>query len=110
MYIYFRLKLFYMATEVTSKSENHPRRKVALVIGISKYEDGQDLPNAENDAQSIVSALKNIGFLIHTDEAIIDAKRKSLKDVIDAFRSSIKEGDMVVFFFAGHGKQWEVYK
>ncbi len=97
-----------MATSVVVKDKNRPKRKLALVIGISKYEDGQDLPNAENDAKCIASALKDIGFHVHENQPMINATYKQLKHVIIDFEISIQKEDMVVFYFAGHGKQWEV--
>lgn len=97
-----------MATKAVSESKNHPRRKLALVIGISKYEDGQDLSNSENDATKMSSALKEIGFLIHENRPIINATCDQIEHILIDFRKSIKNQDIVVFYFAGHGRQWEV--
>jgi hypothetical protein len=47
---------------------------------------------------------------INEDKAIVDATLDRIEHVLIDFRRSIKEGDMVVFDFAGHGRQWEVWK
>ncbi len=97
-----------MATKTTVDSTNGPRRKVALVIGIGDYEKGIKLPNAVNDAKEMSSALKKMGFFIAGNEPKLNLKYNEMRAALVAFECSIKAGDMVLFYFAGHGKQWEV--
>ncbi len=97
-----------MATARTINPPNVPRCKRALLIGISNYDDGQNLPNAVNDAKDMSSALKRIGFLIDGDGPKLNPTRKQILHIFIDFQDSIKTGDMVVFYFAGHGRQWEV--
>jgi len=81
-------------------------RKVALVIGIGDYKDGNHLPNAINDAKDVTNALKKIGFNI--DEPKLNLTYRNLKHTLIDFEGSFTSGDLVLFYFAGHGTQWEV--
>ncbi|CAF1270071.1 unnamed protein product [Adineta steineri] len=92
-----------MATLVIPDS----RRKLALVIGISNYENGRNLPNAINDAEAISSALASIGFIIHEGGPKLNPTYEEMCHALVAFECSIKMGDMVLFYYAGHGTQWE---
>lgn len=84
------------------------RRKLALVIGISKYESGNTLTNPKNDAYDMASKLKSIGFILHENEPKLDLTCEEMELILVKFKHSINEGDMIVFYFAGHGLQWEV--
>ncbi|CAF4514959.1 unnamed protein product, partial [Rotaria sp. Silwood2] len=82
-----------------------PRRKLALVIGIGKYDHCEELQNPENDANDMSFTLANIGFIVTKK---FHLKRAEMKHVVIDFEESIEPGDMVLFYFAGHGIQWEV--
>ena len=82
------------------------RRKRALVIGISEYEEGRKLPNTVKDANDMSSMLEKIGFII--DEPKLNLTKRDMKIVLAEFEDLIKAGDMVLFYFAGHGIQFEV--
>ncbi|CAF2984634.1 unnamed protein product [Rotaria sp. Silwood2] len=81
-----------------------PRRKLALVIGIGKYDHCEELQNPENDANDMSLNLENIGFIVTKK---LHLKRAEMKHVVIDFEESIEPGDMVLFYFAGHGIQWE---
>ncbi|CAF1275226.1 unnamed protein product [Rotaria sordida] len=81
-----------------------PRRKLALVIGIGKYDHCEELQNPENDANDMFDALESIGFIVTKK---LDLKRAKMKHVVIDFEESIEPDDMVLFYFAGHGIQWE---
>jgi uncharacterized caspase-like protein len=100
-----------MTTKSTVTATNCPQRKLALVIGIGIYgDDTQNLDNAVNDANAMSSALEYIGFHIEGDKPKINLTKKDMDHALVDFEHSVREGDMVVFYFAGHGKQWEVCK
>ncbi|CAF1058612.1 unnamed protein product [Adineta steineri] len=84
-----------------------PQRKLALVIGISNYDNGTNLPNAINDAKAISSALKDIGFILHEGGPKLNPTCKEMRHALIDFVDTIKTGDMVLFYYAGHGTQWE---
>ncbi|CAF4276800.1 unnamed protein product [Rotaria magnacalcarata] len=72
-----------MAAKFTSES----RRRLALVIGIGDYENVRELKNPQNDAKALSSLLQRIRFT--TADQQLDKTR-------------------ILFYFAGHGVQWEV--
>ncbi|CAF3778761.1 unnamed protein product [Rotaria magnacalcarata] len=81
------------------------QRKLAFVIGIGKYDNINKLSNPENDANDMSSALESIGFTV-TQAAHLN--RVEMQQAIVKFENSIHPGDMVLFYFAGHGVQWKV--
>ncbi|CAF4207359.1 unnamed protein product, partial [Rotaria sordida] len=85
-------------------TKNESRRKLALVIGIGKYEHCEELQNPENDANDMSSILESIGFIVTKK---LHLKRAEMQHVLIDFENSIEQGDMVLFYFAGHGVQWE---
>jgi len=92
--------------------------KWALVVGISDYmnfgdEIGGDLPGAANDARAMADVLVNrYGFAPENVKLVLDAS--ATRDRLQAeFRewlpSVARQGDLVYFFFAGHGSQaWDL--
>ncbi|CAF3928423.1 unnamed protein product, partial [Rotaria sp. Silwood1] len=95
---------FLRGAAATIIATNEPRRKLALVIGIGEYEDGRKLPNAENDANDMSSELERIGFIVTKKKHLTYIE---MRHVLVDFQGSIQPADMVVFYFAGHGTQWE---
>ncbi|CAF1394865.1 unnamed protein product, partial [Rotaria sordida] len=85
-------------------TKKKPRGKLALVIGIGKYDHCEELQNPENDAHDMSDALESIGFLVTKK---LDLKRAEMRHVVIDFEESIEPDDMVLFYFAGHGIQWE---
>jgi sugar lactone lactonase YvrE len=91
--------LLILAASATAQSE----RKLALVIGISGYEDRVGrLPKAESDAKSVGAALEKIGFRVYL---LLDASRADWLPELSKFTSSIAAGDVVLLYYAGHGVQ-----
>ena len=101
-----KLNLFLRERRTMAAAINSPRRKRAIVIGISEYEEGRKLPNAVNDAKDMSKMLAKIGFII--DEPKLNLKNKDIKHALVDFDDQVKPGDMVLFYFAGHGIQFEV--
>ncbi len=77
-------------------------KRLALVIGNSKYEIGA-LRNPVNDARAMAKKLQSIGFnvMIYTDLSYQDMKKK-----IREFGDKLTEQKGVgLFYYAGHGVQ-----
>ena len=76
-------------------------RRVALVIGNSKYVHAPALPNPVNDAKSVATSLRRLGFTVVTEiqNATRDQMAKALQDHGDAS----EQAEWSVVFFAGHG-------
>ena len=94
-----------MATKENDEKMLKTRRKVALVIGIGKYDHIKELENPENDANDMTDALKSIDFVVTKK---LNVKRADMKHAVLDFEEVIEPGDMALFYFAGHGTQWEV--
>jgi hypothetical protein len=76
-----------------------------LVVGIDSYTGTSPLKGAVNDASDIADVLRAIGARrveLLTDEA---ARRQPLLDAWAAMLAEAKEGDTIIFSFAGHGAQ-----
>lgn len=76
-------------------------RRVALVVGNSDYPRNR-LANPTNDAQLIADTLSKIGFKVLTRH---DLSRQQMIVAFDQFVGEIKPGDIVLFYYAGHGLQ-----
>ena len=79
-------------------------RRVALVVGNNAYTGQSQLYNAVNDARAVASALggEGVGFSVTTLE---DATRAELTSALASFTGSLREDDVALFYFAGHGVQ-----
>ncbi|CAF3886887.1 unnamed protein product, partial [Rotaria sp. Silwood1] len=76
------------------------RRKLALIIGIGKYDHTDELQNPKNDANEMANSLSSIGFIVTKE---LNLQRAQMQHVIIEFENSIEPGDMVLFYFSGHG-------
>ena len=82
-----------------------PQRKLALVIGIGNYQGDEKLDNPETDANDMSLMLEGIDFTV---TKAVHLTRDEMDGHIATFKSKIQSGDLVLFYFAGHGTQWEV--
>ncbi|CAF4072631.1 unnamed protein product, partial [Rotaria sp. Silwood1] len=87
-----------------SGASTEGQRKLALVIGIGEYEKIEQLSNPVNDAKDMSSKLRSVDFTV---TMALNLNRVQMKRALLEFESSIQSGDMVLFYFAGHGTQWE---
>ncbi|MEI9901448.1 MAG: caspase domain-containing protein [Hyphomicrobium sp.] len=77
-------------------------KRVALVVGNSKYSEATPLANPANDANEIATALKGAGFEVilglDVDKRAFDTKVRNFAELLDG-------SDVAIFFYAGHGLQ-----
>ncbi len=76
-------------------------RRVALVVGNSKYEFADKLPNTVNDANAIGALLTKAGFDVvelRRDVGVVEFKR-----AIREFLTAASNADITVVFYSGHG-------
>lgn len=77
------------------------QKRVALAIGISKYQNVPPLANPSRDADAIVSLLKKAGF------DVLDSRRdlgvSELRRAIREFSEASRNADISVIYYAGHG-------
>jgi tetratricopeptide (TPR) repeat protein len=76
-------------------------RRVALVIGNSRYAHVPALPNPGNDAAALAATLRRIGFAKVT--LLTDLTRDSLIEALKALSTDATTADWAVVYFAGHG-------
>ena len=74
-------------------------RMMALVVGNKDYPD-HPLTNPLNDADDMRKALEDIGFNV---DVLKNASREEFGTKIDSFTQSLQEGDIVFFYYSGHG-------
>ncbi len=75
--------------------------KLALVIGNADYKV-KPLRNAVNDARSVASAMRDVGFSLIVRE---NASQASMIDAMKEFWLRGRRSDARVLYFAGHGIQ-----
>jgi len=78
--------------------------RIALVIGNGHYKNTPALDNPGNDAQDIANELTAIGFAVTLK---IDAGKRELDQAIEQFARDAKNADAALFYFAGHGMQFQ---
>jgi Tfp pilus assembly protein PilF len=77
-------------------------RRVALVIGNSRYRYAAPLPNPSNDAADVSAALRKLRFEVIEGR---DLDRRGMEDGIRAFGRKLEGADLALLFYAGHGMQ-----
>ena len=80
-------------------------KRIALVIGNGNY-IGSTLANPENDARAMDEVLKGLGFTVIKYE---NQTQNQMKGAIDEFGTKLKEYDIGLFYYAGHGIQAKGY-
>lgn len=79
-------------------------KRVALVIGNSAYQHTTQLTNPMNDASDMAASLRRLGFDVTTG---LDLTEERFLDVISAFSDKLSDADVALFFYAGHGVQYQ---
>ena len=76
-------------------------KRVALVLGVSKYQHVPLLANPDNDAAAMSEVFRQIGFDVVTlrhDLGVIEMRR-----TMREFAVAAADADMAVVYYAGHG-------
>jgi uncharacterized caspase-like protein len=73
--------------------------RVALVVGVSKYEHAASLPNTLNDAKDMSTALKRLGFDVDT---VLDPSRADLEAAVRRYGDGSAGAEASVFYYSGH--------
>jgi Caspase domain len=81
--------------------EKEPHR-YALVIGNSNYQHVGGIGSAALDAQQVVTRLRQLQFDVKGPVSIV-SEREFTDTILPTFRQPIEPGDLVVFYFSGHG-------
>ncbi len=98
-------------TPATIEISPYVHRKLALVVGIGKFQDTriQSLRFAANDARVFAGTLKNECKFDHV-RTLIDEKATTteIKNEIDNLAKMTTPEDLVVIYFASHGSPEEI--
>jgi len=89
---------------VASASQAQTRR--AFLVGEQRYGDGYITPltRSVNDAKDVAKDLEDAGFDKKNIKVVTDLRNKEAFDKeFDAFLKTVNAGDIVFFFFSGHG-------
>ncbi|MCA9506483.1 MAG: ankyrin repeat domain-containing protein [Myxococcales bacterium] len=80
------------------------RRKVAAVIGISRYAKMEDLEGARSDAAEVAELLRTLGFDAVYELYDEQATRPAILELLGVrLRAETGANDLAFVFFAGHG-------
>jgi hypothetical protein len=85
------------------KEANAPKfvgRRLALVIGNANYAQAAKLNNTVNDAKTMEGVLKEMNFEVRT---VLNGSYEEMKNAIYTFGDMIKDVDISLFYYAGHG-------
>jgi caspase domain-containing protein len=82
-------------------SSSSSEKRVALVIGNSRYESAP-LKNPVNDANLVAATLREIGFDVISRT---DVNLREMQLAVREFSRKIQNGSVGLFYYAGHGMQ-----
>lgn len=81
-------------------AQGHAAERVALVIGIEKYQALSKLKNPVADAKAIAQILKSSNFQVFE---YYDVARSDLLDAIENFKTEASKAQVALVYYAGHG-------
>jgi len=79
-----------------------PEKRVALVVGVSHYQNVPGLTNPANDARLVGTTLEKLDFDVQT---LIDPDYETMKRGLRDFGLRVEGAKVALFYFAGHGLQ-----
>lgn len=80
--------------------EGYAAKRIALVIGNGAYQQVAKLPNPDNDARAVATALERLGFAVTLK---VDLDYSGLRRALSAFSRAVAGADVAAIFYAGHG-------
>jgi len=102
----FGLGIFAAVISLTLQIDDvYADKRVALVIGNSAYKNASKLPNPINDAAAIASLFKQAGFDVVESRQNLGGNE--MKRAIRDFSDLVRDADIAVVFYAGHGIEVE---
>jgi len=89
-------------TRVVRYSKAIAQKRLALVLGNSNYHNKTPLKNPVQDANLMEATLKGLGFDVIKR---LDLTLQGMRDAIREFSQKMKEYNVALFYYAGHGVQ-----
>ncbi|WP_436515741.1 caspase family protein [Ekhidna sp. To15] len=93
-----------IAGESSTPVDYSTQKRVALVIGNAAYSGAGALNNTVNDAKSMATTLASLGFEV---TSVINGSYEDIKRAIYRYGTTIRDVDVSIFFYAGHGLEIE---
>ena len=87
----------------------HAPERYTLVVGNTTYANQATLPSAQRDVERTAQLLRDLHFHV-TQKDNFPSVRDFEDSVLPTFRGQIHTGDIVVFYFSGHGFAYEQNK
>jgi TPR repeat protein len=75
-------------------------QRVALIVGVSKYDKVPSLANPAKDARLVQTTLQKLGFQV---KVLADPNRNQLIEGLGEFEEDAKGSEAAVIYYAGHG-------
>jgi len=82
-------------------------KRVALVVGNSRYATAGRLANPESDARLMAETLRSLGFAVVGDGAQVNLDEDKFRHIVKQFADQIQGADIALFYYAGHGVEVE---
>src|SRR5580704_3325032 len=79
-----------------------PPQRLALLVGNANYTNLNKLKNPRNDVDSMKAKLTQLGFQTFAE---YDLGHDDFVDALSRFQGKIAPGDIVLFYYSGHGTQ-----
>ena len=80
-------------------------RRIALVVGMSRYQFIPALDNPKNDAALIANTLRGVGFTLVGGGAQLDLDKPAFDHAVQEFGRQVAGAEVALFYYAGHGLQ-----
>ena len=80
------------------------QKRVALIIGNSRYQKVGYLSNPVNDADDMAKAVQELNFDVIK---VLNADKKQMDTALETFRLKLGKDGIGIFYYAGHGVQVE---
>lgn len=106
MGMFRQLGLLFFAMAVFGTFTGSPafaEKRVALVIGNSRYQHVAKLPNPANDAGLVARTLKAAGF--DSVELRLDLTNADMRRVLRRFADKAQDANIAIVYYAGHGME-----
>jgi C-terminal peptidase prc len=92
-------------TVAQSRNPSVGGRRVALVIGMSRYQFIPALDNPKNDARLMADTLRGLGFTLIGGGPQLDLDKPGFDRAVQAFGQQLPGAQVALFYYAGHGLQ-----
>lgn len=92
--------LAFVALSIALAQPSFAQTRRALVIGVDDYRNVSKLQKAVGDARAMKAALEKLGFEV---DLLTNPDRASFNTGISAFAQKLKEGDVALVHYSGHG-------